>query len=161
MLKPRSLWKNSFLSKLHALWLSQQITIPLMVFISTFFFGNRVTPAHAVPPICSLVGVPQHARVVHHDNKRPHILSLDTLLLQSVPLQLQVVVRQLFDHKASSSLNREFVLFSRSFKNNDTYNISQSQKTVKRGTVKCKCVSYACKMLIKIKLEVMSKWGCT
>ena len=47
--------------------------------------------------------VPQDAGVVHHDDERPHLLPLDTLLLQSVSLQLQVVVRQLFDHEASST----------------------------------------------------------
>lgn len=38
------------------------------------------------------MAVPEHAGVVHHDDERPHVLPLDALLLQSVPLQLQVVV---------------------------------------------------------------------
>lgn len=53
------------------------------------------------------MAVPQHAGVVHHDDERPHVLPLDALLLQSVPLQLQVVVRQLFDQEAGRTFNRQ------------------------------------------------------
>ena len=47
------------------------------------------------------MSVPQHAGVVHHDDEGPHVLPLHALLLQAVPLQLQVVVGQLLDHEAS------------------------------------------------------------
>lgn len=45
-----------------------------------------------LPAVSWLLGVPHHAGVVHHDDERPNVLSFDTLLLQSVSLQLQVMV---------------------------------------------------------------------
>lgn len=52
------------------------------------------------------MAVPEDTGVIHHDNEGPHVLSLDTLLLQPVSLQLQVMVGQLFDHKTSSTFKR-------------------------------------------------------
>lgn len=61
----------------------------------------------SLPAVCRLVGFPLHTGVIHHDNEGPYILSFDTLLLHSVPLQLQVMVRQLFDHEACGTSNRQ------------------------------------------------------
>lgn len=70
-----------------------------------FFEVRRFTKEDEwlVPAVRGVMGVPQHAGVVHHDDERPHVLPLDALLLLAVPLQLQVVVGQLFDHEAGST----------------------------------------------------------
>lgn len=64
-----------------------------------------------------MVAVPEDTGVIHHDDERPHILSLHTLLLQPVSLQLQVMIGQLFDHETCSTFKRMFTFLTSRQKN--------------------------------------------
>lgn len=57
------------------------------------------TPFSSTVYICC---IPHHTGVIRNDDEGPNVLGLDPQLLLSVPLQLQVVVAQLFDQEVGS-----------------------------------------------------------